>query len=228
MAFNIEWDKMEDRLYETGIDRGTLYPYNKSASTGATPYDKAIAWSGLTGFTESPEGAEATDLYADNIKYLSMLSAENLKGTLEAYTYPDEFMACDGTANITDGVVIGQQEREMFGFSYRTQVQNAPNSLKNGYKIHCIYGAKASPSEKAYATINDSPDAITFSWEISTTPVNVTGKKPTASVTIDCSKLTDAQVAAIESALYGDGETVGKLPLPDEIVTIINGAAGKG
>lgn len=225
MAFNITWDEMIDRKYETGIDRGVLYLYDTSVQSG-TPYVNGIAWSGLTGFTESPEGAEATDLYADNIKYLSLLSAENLKGTLEAYTYPDEFMECDGSAALdaSKAVFAGQQDRKMFGFCYRTNVGDASGETK--YKIHIIYGAKASPSEKAYATINDSPSAITFSWSISTTPVNVAGKKPTASITIDCSKLSADKVTALENALYGTDSTAGKLLLPDEIVALLaaNGA----
>lgn len=219
----IVWDKSGEHLYETGVDHGVLYPYN----SGTSKYDNGVAWNGLTGVTESPSGAEATALYADNIKYLNLVSAEEFGCTIEAYTYPDEFMACDGSKALTDGVTIGQQDRQTFGFCYRTVLGNDTESNNHGYKLHLIYGCLAAPSEKAYATINDSPEAITFSWEVSTTPVNVTGFKPTASLTVD-STTTDAEgLAALEKALYGsdDGEPATPyLPLPDEVLTLITSA----
>lgn len=219
----IVWDKSGERLYETGVDHGVLYPYN----SGTSKYDNGVAWNGLTGVTESPSGAEATALYADNIKYLNLVSAEEFGCTIEAYTYPDEFMACDGSKALTDGVTIGQQDRQTFGFCYRTVLGNDTESNDHGYKLHLVYGCLAAPSEKAYATINDSPEAITFSWEVSTTPVNVTGFKPTASLTVD-STTTDAEgLAALEKALYGsdDGEPATPyLPLPDEVLTLITSA----
>ena len=219
----IVWDKSGERLYETGVDHGVLYPYN----SGTSKYDNGVAWNGLTGVTESPSGAEPTALYADNIKYLNLMSAEEFGCTIEAYTYPDEFMACDGSKPLTDGVTIGQQDRQTFGFCYRTILGNDTDSNNHGYKLHLIYGCLASPSEKAYATVNDSPEAITFSWEVSTTPVNVTGFKPTASLTVD-STTTDAEgLAALEKALYGsDGGSSATpyLPLPDEVLTLITSA----
>lgn len=194
----IVWDETGKRFFETGVDHGVLYPIQANGQ-----YNKGVAWNGLTGVTESPSGAEATDLYADNIKYLSMRSAETFGATVEAYTYPDEFAECDGSANLVEGVVIGQQSRKIFGLSYRTQVGNDVDGQDHGYKLHLIYGATASPSEKAYATINDSPEAITFSWELATTPVNVTGFKPTASVTIDSTKADPACLKKLEDILYG-------------------------
>lgn len=199
----IVWDQTGERLYETGIDHGVLYPIQEGGV-----YNKGVAWNGLTGVTESPSGAEATDLYADNIKYLSMRSAETFGATVEAYTYPDEFAECDGSAELTPGVMIGQQARKMFGLSYRTVLGNDVDLENHGYKLHLIYGATASPSEKAYATINDSPEAITFSWELSTTPVNVTGFKPTASITIDSTKADPTRLKSLEDILYGGIMTV--------------------
>lgn len=219
----IVWDKSGERLYETGVDHGVLYPYNSVTSK----YDNGVAWNGLTGVTESPSGAEATALYADNIKYLNLVSAEEFGCTIEAYTYPDEFMACDGSKALTDGVTIGQQDRQTFGFCYRTVLGNDTESNDHGYKLHLVYGCLAAPSEKAYATINDSPEAITFSWEVSTTPVNVTGFKPTASLTVDSTTTAAAGLAALEKALYGsdDGEPATPyLPLPDEVLTLITSA----
>lgn len=219
----IVWDKSGERLYETGVDHGVLYPYN----SGTSKYDNGVAWNGLTGVTESPSGAEATALYADNIKYLNLVSAEEFGCTIEAYTYPDEFMACDGSKALTDGVTIGQQDRQTFGFCYRTVLGNDTESNNHGYKLHLIYGCLAAPSEKAYATINDSPEAITFSWEVSTTPVNVTGFKPTASLTVDSTTTDPEGLAALEKALYGsdDGEPATPyLPLPDEVLTLITSA----
>lgn len=224
----IVWDQTGERLYETGVDRGVLYLVG--ALTGA--YDTGFAWNGLTAVTESPSGAEATDLYADNIKYLSMRSAETFGATIEAYTYPDEFAECDGSATLATGVQIGQQSRKTFGLCYRTQIGNDVDLNDHGYKLHLIYGCSASPSERAYATINDSPEAITFSWELTTTPVNVSGLKPTACVTIDSTKADPECLAALEEILYGKdagGEGVPaavepRLPLPDEIKTIMTPA----
>ena len=210
----IEWDKTGERLYETGVKNGVLYVQEGGA------YPKGVAWNGLTAVTESPSGAEATPLYADDIKYLNLLSAEEFGATIEAYTYPDEFAACDGSASLVDGVMIGQQARKTFGLCYRTTIGNDTDGNDHGYKLHIIYGALAAPSEKAYATINDSPEAITFSWEITTTPVNVTGAKPTASITIDSTKATPEKLTALEKILYGDAEVEARLPLPDEIKTL--------
>lgn len=220
----IVWDKAAEHFYETGVDHGVLYPQKADGS-----YDKGVAWNGLTSITESPSGAEATDLYADNIKYLSLLSAETFGATIEAYTYPDEFAVLDGSGELLDGVMIGQQARGAFGLCYRTQLGNDVKGSDYGYKLHIIYGAKASPSEKGYTTINDSPEAITFSWEINTTPVNVTGFKPTASLTIDSTKVDPTKLKALEDILYGtDAPTGGsgsatepRLPLPDEIKTTL-------
>ena len=209
------WDKTGERLYETGVKQGVLYLLG---STGT--YTKGVAWNGLTNVTESPSGAEATPLYADDIKYLNLMSTEELGGTIEAYTYPDEFAECDGSASLADGVYIGQQARKTFGFCYRTTLGNDVDNNNYGYKLHLVYGALASPSEKAYSTINDSPEAITFSWEFSTTPVNVTGHKPTASITIDSTKVDTAKLAALEAILYGDTEAEARLPLPDEVAEI--------
>lgn len=213
------WDKTGERLYETGVKQGVLYPQ----AAGGT-YPKGVAWNGLTNITESPSGAEATALYADDIKYLNLVSAEELGGTIEAYTYPDEFAECDGSAALTDGVFIGQQDRKTFGLCYRTTLGNDVDSNGHGYKLHLIYGALAAPSEKAYATINDSPEAITFSWEFKTTPVNVTGHKPTASLTLDSTKVSETKMAALEKVLYGDGDAEARLPLPDEVVQILTSA----
>lgn len=212
------WDKTGERLYETGVKNGVLYPMVDGT------YPKGIVWNGLTAVTESPSGAEATPLYADDIKYLNLMSAEEFGATVEAYTYPDEFAECDGSASLGAGVTIGQQPRKTFGLSYKTTVGNDVDNDNHGYKLHLIYGAMASPSEKAYSTINDSPEAITFSWELTTTPVNVTGFKPTASLTIDSTKIAPEKLAAIEALLYGDESTEAKLPLPDEIAGIIKAA----
>lgn len=213
------WDKTGERLYETGVKQGVLYPQ----AAGGT-YPNGVAWNGLTNITESPSGAEATALYADDIKYLNLVSAEEFGGTIEAYTYPDEFAECDGSAALTEGVFIGQQDRKTFGLCYRTTLGNDVDSNGHGYKLHLIYGALAAPSEKAYATINDSPEAITFSWEFKTTPVNVTGHKPTASLTLDSTKVSETKMAALEKVLYGDGDTEARLPLPDEVIQILTSA----
>ena len=215
----IEWDKTGERLYETGVKNGVLYVQEAGA------YPKGVAWNGLTAVTESPSGAEATPLYADDIKYLNLLSAEEFGATIEAYTYPDEFAECDGSASLADGVMIGQQARKTFGLCYRTAIGNDIDGNDHGYKLHIIYGALAAPTEKAYATINDSPEAITFSWEVTTTPVNVTGAKPTASITIDSTKATPEKLAALEKILYGDTEVEARLPLPDEIKDIFTAGA---
>lgn len=216
----LTWDETGKRLYETGVRNGVLYPQDTSGT-----YPKGVAWNGLTAVTESPSGAEATALYADDIKYLSLLSTEEFGATVEAYTYPDEFAECDGSAELAPGVVIGQQKRKAFGMSYRTVVGNDVDGNDYGYKLHLIYGAMAAPSEKGYATINDSPEAITFSWEISTTPVSVNGFKPTASITIDSTKVNAEKLADLEKILYGDAETEARLPLPNEVATIMGAAA---
>ena len=210
------WDKTGERLYETGVKQGVLYVQDAQGA-----YPKGVAWNGLTTVTESPSGAEATPLYADDIKYLNLMSTEELGGTIEAYTYPDEWAECDGSAAIATGVYIGQQPRKTFGMCYRTTLGNDVENNAYGYKLHLIYGALAAPSEKAYATINDSPEAITFSWEFSTTPVNVEGFKPTANIVIDSTKVTPEKLAALETVLYGDAETEARLPLPDEVVQIL-------
>lgn len=212
----IEWDKTGEKLYETGVDRGVLYPIQEGGA-----YSKGVAWNGLTGVTESPSGAEATPIYADNIKYLNLQSAEEFGCTIEAYMYPDEFGECDGSAALAEGVYAGQQNRKVFGFSYRTVLGNDLESNNYGYKLHLIYGCLAAPSEKGYTTINDSPEAITFSWEVSTTPVNVKGFKPTACVTVDSTKVTPEGLKALEDALYGTEEKEAYLPLPDEVVTLV-------
>lgn len=215
----IVWDESGKRLYETGVKNGVLYIQDE---TGA--YNKGVAWNGLTAVTESPSGAEATPLYADDIKYLELFSAEEFGATIEAYTYPEEFEACDGSASLGKGVTIGQQDRKTFGLCYRTVLGNDVKSNEYGYKLHLIYGAKAAPSEKGYQTINDSPEAITFSWEVTTTPVNVAGFKPTASITIDSTKIDAEKLKKIEDMLYGDGTSEAKLPLPDEIKAILAAA----
>ena len=213
------WDATGDRKYETGVRNGVLYVMGEGGT-----YPKGVAWNGLTAVTESPSGAEATALYADDTKYLNLISAEEFGVTIEAYMYPDEFAECDGSATLAAGVTIGQQPRKTFGMSYRTVYGNDVDNESYGYKLHLIYGAVAAPSEKAYATINDSPEAITFSWEVKTTPVNVTGHKPTASLTIDSTKVDKAKLTKIEEILYGKDEVEARLPLPDEIIQILQAA----
>ena len=210
------WDKTGERLFETGVNKGVLYPQDTSGK-----YPKGVAWNGLTAVTESPSGAEATPLYADNIKYLNLMSAEEFGATVEAYTYPEEFAACNGEASLVTGVSIGQQPRKAFGMSYQTKIGNDIDGNEHGYKIHIIYGALAAPSEKAYNTINDSPEAITFSWELTTTPIEVDGFKPTASLTIDSTKVDADKLTALEALLYGTEETEASLPTPDEIVALV-------
>ena len=212
------WDESGKRVYETGVRNGVLYV---QGAEGA--YEKGVAWNGLTAVTESPSGAEPTALYADDIKYLELFSAEEFGATIEAYTYPEEFEACDGSASLGKGVSIGQQDRKAFGLCYRTVVGNDVQGNNLGYKLHLIYGAKAKPSEKAYQTVNDSPEAITFSWEVSTTPVNVDGFKPTASITIDSTKIDSVKLKAIEDKLYGTESAEPTLPLPNEIKQMITG-----
>ena len=212
------WDATGERYYETGVKNGVLYVQVGGA------YPKGVVWNGLTAVTESPSGAEATPLYADDIKYLNLMSNEEFGATIEAYTYPDEFAECDGSAALATGVYIGQQARKTFGMCYRTVLGNDTDMNDHGYKLHLIYGALAAPSEKAYATINDSPEAITFSWEVTTTPVNVTGHKPTACVTIDSTKVDAEKLAALEDILYGSESEEARLPLPDEIAQLM--AAG--
>ena len=215
----IVWDAIGDHIFETGVRNGVLYLKGAEGT-----YDTGVAWNGLTSVSESPEGAEPTDLYADDIKYLSLMSAENFKATIEAYTYPVEFEECDGSATIAKGVVIGQQSRKPFGLCYRTSIGNDTDGNEHGYKLHIVYGCQASPSEKQYSTINDSPDAVTFSWEVSTTPVNVNGKKPTATLIIDSTKADKAKLTALEAILYGAESTEPRLPLPDEIATLMTTA----
>lgn len=216
----IVWDQTGERLYETGVKKGVLYPM----AAGGT-YPKGVAWNGLTAVTESPSGAEATPLYADDIKYLTLMSVEEFGGTIEAYTYPKEFEECDGSSELTTGVTIGQQPRKSFGFSYVTTIGNDVDSNKHGYKLHLVYGALASPSEKAYSTINDSPEAITFSWEFTTTPVAVAGFEPTACITIDSTKVEAQKLTALEKKLYGDTEVEPTLPLPNEVATLLGAVA---
>ena len=212
----IVWDAIGEHTFETGVRNGVLYLQGAEGT-----YNTGVAWNGLTSVSESPEGAEPTDLYADDIKYLTLMSAENFKATIEAYTYPVEFEECDGSATIANGVVIGQQARKPFGLCYRTSIGNDTDGNEHGYKLHIVYGCLASPSEKQYSTINDSPEAITFSWEVSTTPVNVTGKKPTATLIIDSTKVDKSKLTALEAILYGSEEKEPRLPLPDEIATLM-------
>lgn len=215
----LTWDETGKRTYETGVNQAVLYPI----STDGT-YPKGVAWNGLTTVTESPSGAEASPIYADNMKYLNLMSAEEFGATVEAYTYPEEFETCDGSAEIADGVSIGQQSRKTFGLSYKTLIGNDTDGTDHGYKLHLIYGALAAPSEKGYQTVNDSPEAITFSWELSTTPVSVTGFKPTASLTIDSTKIDASKLAALEAILYGSESEEARLPLPDEVATLVKAA----
>lgn len=212
----IVWDAVGEHTFETGVRNGVLYLKDAQGA-----YNTGVAWNGLTSVSESPEGAEPTDLYADDIKYLTLMSAENFKATIEAYTYPDEFAECDGSATIADGVTIGQQSRKPFGLCYRTAIGNDTDGNEHGYKLHIVYGCLASPSEKQYSTINDSPEAITFSWEVSTTPVNVNGKKPTATLIIDSTKADKTKLTALEDILYGSESKEPRLPLPDEIATLM-------
>ena len=213
----LTWDNTGERIFETGVKQGVLYPIQSDGK-----YTKGVAWNGLTAVTESPSGAEATALYADDIKYLNLLSNEEFGATIEAYTYPDEFAECDGSAELATGVMIGQQKRKIFGLCYRTTIGNDVEGNDYGYKLHLVYGCLAAPSEKGYSTINDNPDAITFSWEVSTTPVNVAGFKPTSQITIDSTKADPTKLAALEAVLYGAEAAEAKLPLPDEVATLMS------
>ena len=211
----LNWDVQGERYYETGVSKGVLYPFKEGK------YTNGVAWNGLTAVTESPSGAEPTPLYADNIKYLNLLSNEEFAATVEAYTYPDEFAECDGSAELAAGVSVGQQKRIPFGLSYVTKLGNDTDGQDHGYKIHLIYGALAKPSQKNYATINDSPEAITFSWELSTTPVAVPNLKPTACITIDSKKVGSDKLKKIEDKLYGTESEEATLPTPTELAALI-------
>ena len=210
------WDQTGERYYETGVKNGVLYVQGEGGT-----YQNGVAWNGLTAVTESPSGAEPTTLYADDMKYLTLMSTEEFGATIEAYTYPVEFNQCNGEAEIATGVIVGQQDRKSFGLCYRTTVGNDVDGNAHGYKLHIIYGAKAAPSEKAYAAINDSPEAITFSWELTTTPINVEGFKPTANITIDSTKADASKLTALEAILYGSESENARLPLPGEIITLM-------
>lgn len=216
----LEWDKVGEKLYETGVDQGVLYVQDE---TGA--YPEGVAWSGLRSVSESPSGAEPSPLYADNIKYLNLLSNEEFAATIGAYYSPEEFDACDGTATLTKGVTVGQQKRKTFGLCYRTKIGNDIDSDEHGYKIKIIYGALAKPSQKEYQSVNNDPSVVELSWEVSTTPVKVTGMKPTATLEIDSTKIEPAKLKALEDVLYGTGENKARLPLPDEIKTLVGVAA---
>jgi hypothetical protein len=212
------WDQTGERFYETGVDHGVLY-----IPDAMGVYDTGVAWNGLTGVTETPSGAEPSAQYADNIKYLNILSAEEFGITIEAFTYPPEFMECDGSATPSVGVVVGQQNRKSFGLSYRTKIGNDVEGDSLGYRLHLVYGCTASPSEKAYATINDSPEAVTFSWEVTTTGAPVTGMKPTSLITIDSTLVAPADLTALETLLYGDAVGTASLPTPDEVIDLFSG-----
>ena len=211
----IEWNKVGNRFYETGVSKAVLYPQVSGA------YPKGVAWDGVIGVTESPSGAEPTALWAANIKHAVMMSTEEYKATIEAYMSPKEFDACDGSAEVTPGVTIGQQTRQAFGFSYVTNIGNDTEGLDHGYKLHIVYGCLASPSERGHSTINDSPEAETMSWEVSTTPVEVPGYKPTATFTFDSTTTDASKLAAIEAILYGGDDTEARLPLPAELFTLL-------
>lgn len=221
----LEWDKTGTHYFENGVDHGVLYPQTDGEASGGVVYGDGVAWNGLTSVTQSPEGAEPSAVYADNIKYLSLLSVEEFNATIEAYTYPDEFAACDGSASLGEGVTIDQQARKTFCLSYRTKIGNDVNN-DLGYKIHIIYGCLAAPSERAYETVNDSPEAMTLSWEISTTPVVVTGFKPTSHLVIDSTKVKPAALKAIEDALYGGETEKAKVLMPDEVAALIKANPG--
>lgn len=212
----LAWDQVGERLFETGVDHGVLFLPNEVGE-----YLEGVAWNGLTTVTESPSGAESNPQYADNIKYLNLVSAEEFGATIEAYTYPEEFGQCDGTASPEVGIYLGQQGRRPFGLVYRTRLGNDLDNTDHGYKLHLVYGALAAPSEKAYATINDSPEAITFSWEVTTTPVSVTDYKPTALLVIDSTKVDDTALGELEEILFGTIGTDARLPLPDEVITLV-------
>lgn len=215
--FNIQWDATGERLYETGLDRGVLYTAKES-----DPYGHGVAFNGLTEMTEKPSGADATDLFADNIKYASLRAAETYGANMGAFTYPEEFNECDGNVAAAKGVYFGQQSRKPFGLSYRTLIgDDQHDNADKGYKIHLVYGLTASPSERSYNPINDSPDATSFSWELNSTPVAVPGYKPVSTLTVDSTKVDAEKLTALENILYGSGETEARLPLPSEVLTLI-------
>lgn len=216
----IKWDEIGKRLYETGISKGVLYPMADGK------YGNGVAWDGLSSFSNSPSGAEESKIYADNMKYLSLYSAEEFGATIEAYTYPDEFAACDGTAELAKGVIIGQQTRKPFGFSYQSLIGNDTDGTKHGYKIHLIYNAMAQPSERQYQTVNDSPEAITMSWTLTTTPVSVPGHDPVSHLEIDSTKIDEAKLKKIEDLLYGTESTEPTLPTPEELIALLSGSEG--
>ena len=212
----LTWDQEGKRLYETGVEKCALYPRDTNGT-----YPTGVAWNGITTVTESPSGAEATPIYADNNKYLNLFSTEELGLTIEAYTYPDEFTECDGSASIVDGVYAGQQRRKSFGLAYKTLLGNDVDGTDHGYRLQLVYGCTASPSEKGYSTVNDSPEAISFSWSVTTTPVEVAGLRPTALLTIDSTKVAQAKLKALEDVLYGTDSGTPRLPLPNEVKTIL-------
>lgn len=214
----IVWDEVGKRYYETGVSQGVLYVQDTTGN-----YPTGVAWNGLITVNESPSGAEPTPLYADDIKYLNLMSAEEFGASIEAYTYPEEFALCDGTEELATGIIVGQQTRKPFGLCYKTRIGNDTDGVDHGYKLHLIYGALASPSQKSYSTINDNPDAITFSWDVKTTPVAVTGMKPTATIVIDSTKVEAANLEALENILFGNEENEPRLPLPDEILQLVEG-----
>lgn len=230
----LTWDKVGERYYETGVDHGVLYPFKTVNNVAG--YQKGVAWNGLTAVNENPSGAEANPLYADNIKYLNLVSNEEFAATIEAYTYPDEFAECDGSAQPVEGLYIAQQKRIPFGFTYRTKIGNDVDMTDKGYKLHLVYNALAAPSSKSYGTMNESPDAITFSWEVTTTPVDVTGFKPTAHITIDSTKVDPTNLATLEAELYGtnadtEAGTAGTdptLPSPDRVLTLMGYTPSNG
>lgn len=211
------WDQVGERLYETGTDHGVLYVYD----TANSKYGTGVPWNGLTGVDEKPSGAEANNKYADNIKYLVLRSAEDFGATITAFTYPDEFEQCDGSAEPANGVFLGQQERKMFGFSYRTKIGNDTDGDAHGYILHLVYGATASPSQRSYKTVNESPEPIEFSWEIATTPVVVTGYRPTAHIRINSLNADATKLAALEAILYGDTSNDPTLPMPDTVISTL-------
>lgn len=217
------WDETGKKLFETGVSNVALYPQDTTGVYGA-----GVAWNGVTTISESPSGAEATTLWANNGKYLNLYSVEEYASSIEAYTYPDEFAECDGSAEIAKGVSIGQQTRKSFGLAYKTLIGSDTDGNDHGYKLHLVYGCKAAPSERSHATVNDSPEALSFSWEISTTPVSVTGHKPTASVEIDSTKVNAEKLAAFEKILFGSTEAAARLPLPDEVASLLAAASSEG
>lgn len=215
------WDATGEKKFETGVDHAVLYPVNAQGE-----YKPGVAWNGIVSISETPEGAEPQDQYADNIKYLSLMSAEQLGGTIEAFMYPDEWNACDGNKEVSKGVVIGQQSRKSFGLCYRTKVGNDVDGQDYGYKLHLLYGAKVSPSERSFETVNDSPEAITFSWEYKTTPIGVTDHQPTSLLTIDSTKCDADTLTSLEEILYGSESEDPRLPIPDEVIALLNGDEG--